>query len=274
MKLITALSVLTSAVLLHANAQAAEILIDDFSTGQGPISDSVVGADTGFGDDGITPNTNFGQANGANIVGGFRDIYVEEVDNGIGADDPTLGIHAQASNDRLSVTLDDLVKGFAVVTYDGGNAVGSDWETGVDTSGLGGADWSGTTGFLFEDVSNDLIAPAQLIVWTDDAMDGVFVKHVLDFETFGDINAGGLYDALIPIAWFDDAGSINWAGVGAFQAIFNLDSTQNLDESKTSVDLSLSRATAVDIPEPAALSMFGAGLLMLGFAGARRRKEQ
>ncbi len=33
---------LVKALLVHANAQAAEIVIDDFSTNQGPISDTVV----------------------------------------------------------------------------------------------------------------------------------------------------------------------------------------------------------------------------------------
>ncbi len=269
MKLIRALSVMACAVFLHANAQATEVLIDDFSTNQGPVSDTIV--------DGVG-SSNQVSTGGSDIIGGYRDIYVEEVNNGIdptrAPDDPTLGIHTQVSNGRFSATLDDLVKGFAVVTYDGANEVGNNWDTNVDTAGLGGADWSGTTGFKFEDTSNDIVAPVQLIVWTDDAMDGVFVKHILDFATFGNINDGGLYDAIIPVIWFDDFADINWASVGAFQAVFNLDSTGNLDNSEISVDLSLSRAVAVDIPEPAALSMFGAGLLMLGFAGSRRRKEQ
>ncbi|CAE6933349.1 hypothetical protein ACOMICROBIO_FLGHMIGD_03610 [Vibrio sp. B1FLJ16] len=265
LKFVKALSVMTCALLLHSNAQAGDILIDDFSTNQGPVSDLVVD-DMGSSNQGFTSGS----------IGGYRDIYVEEVDNGIGTgDDDSLGIHVQVSNGRFSATLDDLVKGFAVVTYDGANEVGSDWETGVDTNGLMSQDWSGTTGFLFEDISNDVIAPVQLVVWTNDSMDGVtFVKHILDFATFGNINDGGLYDAIIPVAWFDNHENINWASVGAFQAIFNLDSTQDLDNSEISVDLSLSRAVAVEVPEPAALSMFGAGILMLGFVGSRRRKNQ
>ncbi|MCA0934362.1 PEP-CTERM sorting domain-containing protein [Vibrio alginolyticus] len=278
LKFVKALSVMTCALLLHANAQAGEILIDDFSTNQGPVSDSIVGDEAGVARDGVTPNSHYNQVStgGNDIIGGYRDIYVEEVDNGIGTgDDPTLGIHVQVSNGRFSATLDDLVKGFAVVTYDGANEVGNNWETGVDTGGLGGEDWSGTTGFLFEDISNDVVAPVQLIVWTNDNMDGVtFVKHTLDFATFGNINDGGLYDAIIPIAWFDNHESINWASVGAFQAVFNLDSTGDIENSEISVDLSLSRAVAVEVPEPAALSMFGAGILMLGFVGSRRRKNQ
>ncbi len=269
MKLISALSALTCAFLLHANAQAAEILIDDFSTDQGPVSDLIV--------DGVGSSDQV-SSGGGDILGGYRDIYVEEVNNGIdptrAPDDPTLGIHAQVSSGRFSATLDDLVKGFVVVTYDGMNEVGSNWDAGVATNGLMSQDWTGTTGFVFEDVSNDIVAPAQLIIWTEDNMDGVFVKHIADFETLGNINDGGLYDSFISAAWFADAGSINWASVGAFQAIFNLDSTGNLDNSEISVDLSLSRATATQVPEPAALSMFGAGLLMLGFAGSRRRKNQ
>ncbi|MCA0934374.1 hypothetical protein LCL85_02180 [Vibrio alginolyticus] len=266
-KLIRTLSVITCAALLHVNAQAAEILIDDFSTIQGPVFDNVVGGG------GAASQISTG---GTDILGGYRDIYVEEVDNGVEdvEDDDSLGIHVQVSNGRFSATLDDLVKGFAVVTYDGMNSVGSNWDTGVDVDGLGGADWSGTTGILFEDVSNDIVAPVQLIVWTDDAMDGVFVKHVLDFGTFGDINDGGLYDAIIPIAWFDDYEDINWASVGAFQAIFNLDSTGDLENSEISVDLSLSRVTTIEVPEPAALSTFGAGMLMLGLMGYRRRRNQ
>ncbi len=264
LKFIKALSVMTCALVLHMNAQATEIVvIDDFSTDQGPVSDLAVGG-------GGTSS----QILASGSIGSYRDIYVEEVDNDVEGvdDDNTLGIHVQVSNDRFSATLDDLVKGFAVVTYDGSNSVGDNWESGVDVNGLGGQDWTGTTGFLFEDISNDIIAPVQLIVWTDDAEDGTFVKHILDFATFGDVNDGGLYDALIPVAWFDDYDEINWASVGAFQAIFNLDSTKDLSNSEISVDLSLGRAVAV--PEPAALSIFGAGVLMLGFMGYRRRKNQ
>ncbi len=273
MRIIRALSVMACALLVHANAQAS-ILIDDFSTNQGPVSDTVV--------DGVGSSN---QIFAGDVLGSYRDIYVEEVDNGITVEDDVTreivpvgddigqGIHVQVSNGRFSATLDDLVKGYAVVTYDGENEVGNDWETGVDTDGLGGADWTGTTGFLFESVSNDIIAPVQLIVWTEDAMDGVFVKHVMDYETLGSINDGGLYDAFFSVNGFNNAGSINWASVGAFQAVFNLDSTGDIANSEISVDLSLSRATVV-VPEPAALSMFGAGILMLGFVGSRRRKNQ
>ncbi|CAE6933329.1 hypothetical protein ACOMICROBIO_FLGHMIGD_03609 [Vibrio sp. B1FLJ16] len=164
MKIIRALSVMTCAFLLHANAQASEILIDDFSTNQGPVSDTIVD-DMG--------SSNQVSTAGNDIVGGYRDIYVEEVENGVLnkegdalGDDPTLGIHTQVSNGRFSATLDDLVKAYAVVTYDGANEVGSNWETGVDVDGLGGEDWTGTSGFKFEDTSNDIVAPVQLIVWT------------------------------------------------------------------------------------------------------------
>ncbi len=283
MKLIKAFSVMTCALLLHANAQA-DILIDDFSTIQGPVSDTVVGASTGFVIGTTDPNTNYNQTNsfGGDILGSYRDIYVEEVDNGLNPDetpdDPTLGIHVQVSNGRFSATLDDLVKGYAVVTYDGANEVGSDWETGVDTNGLMSQDWSDTAYFVFEDISNDIIAPVQLIVWTNDSGDGVtFVKHIADFETLGDINEDGeLYDSYISTSQFNDSGSINWESVGAFQAIFNLDSTGNIENSEIAVDLSLSRARieTIDIPEPAALSMFATGILMLGFVGVRRRENR
>ncbi|CAE6933316.1 hypothetical protein ACOMICROBIO_FLGHMIGD_03608 [Vibrio sp. B1FLJ16] len=270
MKIIRALSVMTCALLLHANGQAEEILIDDFSTNQGPVSDLVVGG--GGSSSQII-------SGGGDILGEYRDIYVEEVDNGVdptkAADDPTLGIHVQVSSGRFSATLDDLVKAYAVVTYDGANEVGGNWQTGVDVDGLGGDDWTGTIGFQFEAVSNDIVAPVQLIVWTNDSGDGVtFVKHVMDYDTLGDINGDGLYDAFFSVDGFADAGSINWASVGAFQAVFNLDTTGDLSHSKVSVDLSLARATAVQAPEPAALSMFGAGVLMLGFVGYRRRKDQ
>ncbi|CAE6929573.1 PEP-CTERM sorting domain-containing protein [Vibrio sp. B1FLJ16] len=268
MKLVKTLAVMACGLLLHANAQADEILIDDFSTLQGPVSDLVVGGGGA---------SNQISSVGGDILGGYRDIYVEEVDNGIDTgDDASLGIHVQVSNGRFSATLDDLVKGYAVITYDGANEVGSNWEGNVDTNGLGSQDWSDTAYFSFEEISNDIIAPVQLIVWTNDNEDGVtFVKHIADLTTDGDINDGGLYDSQTSLSEFADAGSINWASVGAFQAVFNLDSTGNLDNSEISVDLSLSRAVLVtEVPEPAALSMFGAGMLMLGFVGYRRRKNQ
>ncbi len=270
MKIIKALSVITCALLLHTNAQAGEILIDDFVTNQGPVEDKVV--------DGVG-SSNQVSTGGKDILGGYRDIYVEEMDSGVVdrhgvplGDSDSAGIKVQVSNGRFSANLDNLVKGYAVVTYDGSNIVGNDWENNVDIGGLGGLDWSGTTSFEFQDVSNDVIAPVMLIVWTDDndGVDGNFVKHVLEFATYGDINGEGVYDASISVDGFD-GGPINWASVGAFQAVFNLDTTKNPDNIKISVDLSLGRAVAV--PEPAALSMFGAGVLMLGFVGSRRRKQ-
>ncbi len=270
MKIIKTLSVMACAVLLQANVQASEIQIDDFTTDQSPVVDLVVG---GGG------NSSQISSAGGDILGEYRDIYVEEVDNGVdvikASDDPTLGIHVQVSDGRFSATLDDLIKAYAVVTYDGQNEVGSDWETGVDTDGLGSLDWTGTTGFQFEAVSNDIVAPVQLIIWTNDSGDGVtFVKHVMGYDTLGNIRDDGLYDAFFSINGFADVDSINWASVGAFQAVFNLDTTGDITNSKVSVDLSLTRATAVQAPEPAALSIFGAGVLMLGFAGYRRRKDQ
>ncbi len=274
MKLIKAFSVMTCALLLHANAQA-DILIDDFSTIQGPVSDTVVGAGAGVGTDGVTPNTNYNQTNsfGGDILGSYRDIYVEEIDNGVDdvEDDDSLGIHAQVSGGRFSASLDNLVNGFVVVTYDGDNEVGSDWAGNVDVDGLAGdgvgLDWSNTAYFLFEDVSNDLEAPVTLTVWTEDT-EGVFTAHSAEFLTVGGDTEPQdgivlrnvrevLYDTEIHLSLFGDD-YINWASVGAFQAIFNLDNRAG--ESVLDVDLSLSRAVLpVHIPEPAALSLFGVG---------------
>ncbi len=272
MKLVTTLSVMTCALLLHANVQAAEILIDDFTTDQGPVSDTVVGGGGTSSD-----------IAAVEALGGHRDIYVEEVDNGVPevGDDFTQGIHAQVSNGRFSASLDNLVNGFAVVTYDGANVVGDDYAGNVDVGGLGGLDWSDTAYFLFEDVSNDLIAPVTLTVWTEDE-EGIFTAHSAEFLTVGGSSEpqdgieirnvrDPLYDTVIYLSVFGDE-YINWASVGAFQAIFNMDNSAG--DSVLDVDLSLSRATLpIDIPEPAALSMFGAGMLMLGFVGTRRRKN-
>ncbi len=264
---IRALSVMACALLFHANAQALEILIDDFSEDQALLQDNVV--------DGTGASSQVNDGGAGTILGGYRDIYVEEIDNGVASqpDSAVFGIRAGVSGGRFVAVLDDLVKAYAVVTYDGSNNVGSGWDVegagGVDTGGLGGISFAGIAGFLFEEVSNDLVAPAQLIIWTDDNDDGNYVKHILDFVTFGDINDGDVYDAFISADGFSDFENINWEKVGAFQAIFNL---SNDGDTLLNVDLSLSRATVV--PEPAALSMLGAGMLMLGFVGYRRRKNQ
>ncbi len=274
MKLVKTLSAITCALLLQANAQALEIQIDDFEVDQGPVTDLVSG-DAGVSSDSAA----------AGAIGGHRDIYVQEDDNGIGEvdDDDQLGIHAQVSNGRFSASLDNLVKGFVVVTYDGDNIVGDDYAGNVDVGGLGGEDWSDTNYFLFEDVSNDLVAPITLTVWTEDTP-GTFTAHSAEFLTIGgssdpqsgliidNIRTFGttiLYDTYISMGLFGD--DVNWESVGAFQAIFNMDNSAG--DSVLDVDLSLSRASLVDIPEPAALSMFGAGMLMLGFVGTRRRKN-
>ncbi len=270
LKFIKALSVVACGLLFHVNAQATDILIDDFSTAQDAVSDNRWGPGE---EEGASAQSEDG---GESIVGGYRDIYVEETAY---LTDDSSGVTSFVENGRFKAELGDNVKAFVAVTYDGGNDVGLDWNktiaddgTGVDTGGLGGKDWTGTTGFLFEDVSNDAIAPVQLIVWTNDFGTG-YKKHILDFFTFDPDLYPDFYDAFIPIVGFTDAGTLNWADVGAFQAIFNLDSTGG--GTLRDVDLSLSRATSsVQVPEPAALSIFGAGVLMLGFVGYRRRKNQ
>ncbi len=270
LKFIKALSVVTCALLFHANAQATDILIDDFSTAQDAVSDNRWDGDPL----GAAAQSNYG---GASIVGGYRDIYVEEVEYDLQGDDSS-GVTSFVENGRFKAELGDNVKAFVAVTYDGGNDVGLDWDktiaddgTGVDTGGLGGKDWTGTTSFLFEDVSNDAVAPSILNIWTNDFGTG-YIKHTLDFFTFDPDLYPDFYDAYIPIVGFTNAETINWADVGAFQAIFNI----NSDGGGTlrDVDLSLSRATSVMVPEPAALSVFGAGVLMMGFVGYRRRKNQ
>lgn len=270
MKHLKSLSLTACALLMAGtSAFASEIqLVDDFSTSQALLSDQVV--------DGSGDFSQVGAAGDTSILGGYRDLYIEEVASGLFADSPTSGITAQVSGDRLTVELGSLVKAFAVVTYDGSNEVGSNFAGGVDTGGLGGMDFTGTTDFLFEDIFNDGAAPAVLKIWSDDADNGVYVEHLVDLTSLGTSFADPLnptlYDRMVGVNNFSDAGSINWAKIGAFQAWFNLDSTQNTGNSILSVDLSLGRIVAV--PEPAALSMLGAGMLMLGFVGYRRKNKK
>ncbi len=280
MKIINALSVLTCALLLHTNAQAGEILIDDFSTGQGVEYDNKGNPDYTITDYivGSGGTSNQVSSSGGDILGGYRDIYVEVNDNGVGISaggSPQKGVVAEVSEGDFTVSHTSKVKGVVVVTYDGENDVGNDWASGVDTDGLGGQDWTGTTGFLLDDVfSSGVIESVQFIVWTDDDNNSLTenIKHVFEFDADSETNNEGLYNDLISVVELNGYDYINWASVGAFQAIFNLASNPG---DKDSVDLTrIGRAVAVEVPEPAALSMFGAGMLMLGFVGSRRRKNQ
>ncbi|WP_322805264.1 PEP-CTERM sorting domain-containing protein (plasmid) [Vibrio alfacsensis] len=119
---------------------------------------------------------------------------------------------------------------------------------------------------MFEEITNDLVAPSSLSLWTDDLDNGNYVEHRYDFDTLG-LSPGVLYDNYFDYSLFSDFATMNLAKVGAFQGVFNL---SNTGHSALEVDLSLGRIAVV--PEPAALSMLGAGILVRSFFGYRRRK--
>lgn len=241
----------TCAFLLHTNAQAVEILIDDFSTEQALLtSDSETVA--------------YSQVNGTGILGGYRDIYVETLPGSLTT------TSALVSSGTFAASVSALTEGYVVVTYDGANTIDDNWQGGVDTDGLGGVDFSGVQGFSFQDIYNDNTAPSYFIIWSYDVDE--YVAHILDFETLGLSNSQDdifTFDNYISVSEFENYADINWSQIGAFQAIFNLNS-EGLG-TISGVDLALSTVTAV--PEPESLSMLGAGLLMLGFAGYRRKKQ-
>ncbi|MBC7004149.1 PEP-CTERM sorting domain-containing protein [Photobacterium sp. BZF1] len=275
--LVTGLGLIASALIFNTNVQASSILIDNFSTAQAELVSDTTGVGASS------------QATGAGILGDYRDIYVEKTIDNTGADSGLITVEViTAGTDRLQVSMENLVTGFVALTYDGSNFVGDayDAETtapgamappglGVAVDGLVagsdsglGEDFSDFDGFLFDLLSVDQDNPAIINVWTDDASDGNFVKHSVEVVT-SEINFPGDTE-FVSFGSFNGGGSINWERVGAIQALYNV----SFDNVNAVAEAQLTLTKIAVVPEPTVLTMFGAGILALGFAGYRRKEQE
>lgn len=237
---------LFATLLVASSFASADILIDDFNTQSQLVTDLTSGVV------GVADQSDFS----ANIIGGYRDIYVNKVADPL--TDGVLGIRSSVVAGSYGFSSDTGQSGLGILRWDGDQALTVDAMTGaindVDFSGLGGIDFSGLDGFLLTVISSDANFIFRLEVY--DTLGNLAFFNALANSVIDD---GTPEVFFIPFAIF--SGDLNvFTDVGALQAIIN--ATNVVD-----IDLRIDSASAV--PEPGTLAMFGLGLL--GLAGIRRR---
>jgi len=287
----TKLKILTGAVLLALSAGAnADIIVDLFSTNQGPYIDTIQDpADTG-----TIINSGVGGSVGLadpTILGGNRDLYVSKIqgytfDSGTNTNipnpvnDPTQTVSANVAGGIFNFSSDTLTAGRAQIQWDGNEATQA-----INATGLGGLNLVSTGGNAF--VTNVVFSDANFEIgisaytsaanWTQVILNSVAHPvpgtSVIPFSAFG--LATGCYDvAANPVAC-GTAGSVQVIQHGTGGSFSNLGALVvdlNQPGTKISLDLSIDKIT-VPVPEPSVLGLMGVGLFAAGLSTFKSRRR-
>jgi hypothetical protein len=252
----------TACVALSAlgasGSYAAPVVIDNFETQSAtqPLEQSIFA--TGFASE-ETP-----EATSGDIIGGFRDTYVDIdiPDGGSGAQ--TLAAFSDGGGTFDIAAPPGAYEGSVQLTWDGSDgAPTTQGAGGVNTAGLGGVDLENDTGggpndrfSLFVDFA-DANVDFGLTVWDSDSSDTVN----------GTIPTGApvaTTDSTVPVLYSSFSG-IDFTDIGAIQLTF--------DPIENGADLNIGLiAGTQQIPVPATFGLLGAGLIGLGVATRRRRR--
>ncbi|GAB4527989.1 MAG: hypothetical protein Tsb0010_10670 [Parvularculaceae bacterium] len=260
------------------------------SSSQGRLSITVDGTDG-------SPSTAFARTTtlGPDIIGGERDVTFTNPGStpeaGLGASTLFIGIDPIAMDAVLRISSDDGTSSTGTLIYDGssgaagevnidnsaaGDVDGADNIELVNTTGLGGLDFSVFDAFLFEIQNADQGLTATVSIW--DTLGG-FASVNLTVPQVGGM--GGFPSPLLAPIPFDvflglpvaippgftvnsvtaDAG-FDFSSLGAIA--FGIDTVNDAD---------LRLGLIVAAPEPSTLAIFGAGLLGAGLMASRRRRK-
>lgn len=227
--------------VLTAPASAAVLIIDDFSTDQGPLT--------------VAPplsSTDSSSATGGGIIGSSRDLVLSTDDPGPSA----LGSFVQASGGIIQLADNSQFQSNLLMQWDG-----NDNDPGtLDTLGLGGADltFDGNNAIEIGLAYDDLPATLEMTIYS---MDGGVSSVV--FPSTGLI----LTDLAIYLPFASFTGDADFSNVGAIELLVS-SPLNGLDIAFDYVQTGIA-----PVPVPAGMWLFGSALLGLTLTSRRRRTD-
>lgn len=265
-------AVAIAALTMVGGAQATLVsTIDLFSTSQTKLTDTTVG--------GIMASE-IGTGLDATILGGFREIMVDQKINAGNAEESTIGV----SGGLLKFSNEFGASATGIVRWDGatastgaGSLPNEHMTSGgaINVTGLGGLDLGNvfTDSFELKVTFADGIYFFRIDAYTDathwSSVQVAANQHLLPITTYIPLlafldctNSVPPGPPLVTVTC-GSAGAVDFDNLGALQAVIDVDGTA------AALDLALNQVTVV--PEPNAIALVGLALLGAGVASRRRK---